>query len=204
MRSTKASQRASKASSEAISSRTVMRGGSPASIGCSERTRCAKAWRVQIAARSRAPSATRQRSDVSERVWSVLRMRSDSSLAAFSVKVMAAMRSACTPSSTRATNRSTTHLVLPEPAPASRNIVSPRRYCTAARAGASVVVTTGSSARKVARSPPMPGRNACVPSPVGLRTCSARRVSRTSSRHGYRGGQRPVGLGKLRLECRRR
>ena len=144
--STKRVQRSSNASCDAMSSSTCTRGGSPASTGCSARMRCANAWRVDTAAPSSSSSASVARTAGDRRRRraatgsSARRMRSRSSAAAFSVNVTAAISRMGTPrSTTSATTRSTSALVLPEPAPASTNRVSSSAP-TIACAGGEVLV----------------------------------------------------------------
>ena len=125
-------QRVSKATEELTSSSTSTRGGSPASTGCSESRRWAKACSVPMAAPSSCSRASRQRiptapsGSASASFSSAPRMRSRSSAPAFSVKVIAAMRRSSTrPLVTRARTRLTSAEVLPDPAPAStKRVVS--------------------------------------------------------------------------------
>ena len=80
-----------------MSSSTSTRGGSPASIGCSVRRRCANACRVDTAAavelveRERGARGRDGVVGARGRLSSARRMRSRSSAAAFSVKVIAAI-----------------------------------------------------------------------------------------------------------------
>ncbi len=131
----------------AISSSTSTPGGSPASIGCSVRSRCANACSVEIAAESTSSSASaaplpellRPSSGSAAASSSSLRIRSRSSAAAFSVKVIAAMwrigtRTVSSSAVISATTRSTSDFVLPDPAPASANSVSASSVPIASRA----------------------------------------------------------------------
>ena len=118
-------------------------GAGPPSIGCSTSTRCANAWRVDTAAPSRSSSAVAARvartgSGSPATCSSSRRMRSRSSDAAFSVNVTATIsRMGTSATVINATTRSTSDLVLPDPAPASTNIVSSRHSTMARRAAAS-------------------------------------------------------------------
>ena len=138
-RSRSSRQRFSNMSCEPISSSTSIRGGSPASMGNSDRMRCANECRVPRAARSSSSMAAAHdrasRSLPTEARVSSSRTRCRSSLAAFSVKVIAAMSVMAMPDLTVATMRSTSAVVFPEPAPASTKRVSSSEVRMQVRAG---------------------------------------------------------------------
>ena len=201
MSSRNALQRRSNSTPELTSSSTSTRGGSPASMGCSESSRCANECSVPIAAPSSWSSAVRQRCTTSgsgsavARSCSFRRMRSRSSAPAFSVKVIAAIsRNSATPLVTSATTRATSAVVLPDPAPASTNRVPVRSRSMRSRAASSA----SSGTRKLplfvldefrvdrlgelARTSRVRGRGACAPTRCAARSRRARRGRSSSIR----------------------
>ena len=152
------SHRSAKARWLVTSSRRSKPGGRPASRGFSASRRRANPWTVESEARSTSFSAASARErrwgSVSSRVMSssALRNRSPSSAAARSVKVMAAIPSMATPSSTtRATIRSIREVVLPVPAPAWTKRLSSKAAAMRSRAAWSPGVESWGANRRPLR-----------------------------------------------------
>ena len=120
-------QQASRKSSDSTASSTSKAGSTPPSTGNSRMIVAAKAWIVEIGARSISARADRSRRSSSSgsvfpsRAASISRrIRAFISPAAFSVKVMATIcPQRARPRRSNAMNRSTRSVVLPVPAPAS-------------------------------------------------------------------------------------